>query len=172
MPTVIDEAQAPRHRLLEAFRFFATGTQSARLGESAANGAVLVASMGFWEGVDLPGVALELLVIDKLPFPPPDDPLIRARTLDCERFGLDAFEQVSLADAALALKQGAGRLIRSYTDQGVLVIADRRLVTKPYGVKLLSALPPHRRLTDPRALDQELDGLRFTRASTRDRSAA
>lgn len=172
LPTVLDETQAPRHHLLEAFRLAAVGDRFTRHGDSPNNGAVMVASMGFWEGVDLPGNALELLVIDKLPFPPPDDPLIQARALDCERRGDDAFEQVYLGDAALALKQGAGRLIRSCNDQGVLVIADRRLVLKRYGPTLLSALPPHRRLVEPDELTRELQRLAFTRASTRDRPAA
>lgn len=171
-PTVFDETQAPRHRLLEAFRLAAMGDRSVRRGESPTNGAVLVASMGFWEGVDLPGNALELLVIDKLPFPPPDDPLIQARATDCERQGLDAFEQVHLGDAALALKQGAGRLIRSCNDQGILVIADRRLVLKHYGPTLLNALPPHRRLLESGEMARELQRLAITRASTRDRPAA
>jgi ATP-dependent DNA helicase DinG len=107
-------------------------------------GSVLVASASFWEGVDIPGDALQLLVIDKLPFPPPDDPLVQARALACEK----PFTELFLPDTALALKQGAGRLIRGERDRGVLVVYDGRLSAKGYGKRLLAALPSMRRLPD------------------------
>lgn len=130
---------------------------------------VLVASASFWEGVDLAGDALQLLVIDKLPFAPPDDPLMDARGRRAEAQGLSAFNEVFLPDAAMALKQGAGRLIRSETDQGILVIGDRRLLTRSYGIRLLAALPAMRRLEDEAEMSACLDALLLTRASTKDR---
>ena len=122
-------------------------------------GCVLVGSSSFWEGVDLPGDALQLVVIDKLPFPPPGDPLVDARCRRFEQQGRSAFAAYSLPEAAVALKQGAGRLIRSETDVGLLVICDPRLVSMGYGRRLLAALPPMRRLTTAVAFDAELDSL-------------
>ncbi|WP_382158431.1 ATP-dependent DNA helicase [Hydrogenophaga sp. ANAO-22] len=135
----------------------------------ASEPSVLVASASFWEGVDLPGDALQLLVIDKLPFPPPDDPLMQARGQRLEAQGLSAFNDAFLPEAAMALKQGAGRLIRSETDQGILVIGDRRLVTRSYGNRLLGALPAMSRLVDEADMVARLDALVLTRSSTRDR---
>ena len=107
-----------------------------------------------------------LLVIDKLPFPPPDDPLMRARGERAEALGLSAFNDVWLPEAAMALKQGVGRLIRSETDRGVLVIGDRRLLTRSYGNRLLAALPAMRRLQDEAEMGATLDELVLTRSST------
>lgn len=135
----------------------------------ASDASVLVASVSFWEGVDLPGDALQLLVIDKLPFPPPDDPLMQARGQRLEAQGLSAFNDAFLPEAAMALKQGAGRLIRSETDQGILVIGDRRLITRSYGNRLLGALPAMGRLVDEADMVARLDALVLTRSSTRDR---
>ena len=111
-------------------------------------GAVLVASASFWEGIDLAGDVLQLLVIDKLPFAPPDDPLVRAQTEACTAAGGKAFKDIHLPHAAMVLKQGAGRLIRGESDRGILVVCDTRLHTRAYGKKLLQALPPMRRLRD------------------------
>jgi ATP-dependent DNA helicase DinG len=130
-------------------------------------GAVLVASMAFWEGVDLAGDVLQLLVIDKLPFPPPDDPLIEHRVRQSEAAGLRGFDAVHLPEAAQALKQGAGRLIRSETDRGVLVVGDRRLLTRAYAERLLAALPPMQRLMDEADMAAALQALVLTRASTK-----
>jgi ATP-dependent DNA helicase DinG len=152
------EGQMSRRELLARFRAAARGKEL---------GAVLVASMAFWEGVDLAGEVLQLLVIDKLPFPPPDDPLVEARARQHEAQGRSAFRSCYLPQAALALKQGAGRLIRSETDRGVLVVADRRLLTRSYGNDLLEAMPPMRRLLDERELLKELDQLALTRTSTK-----
>jgi ATP-dependent DNA helicase DinG len=102
---------------------------------------VLVGSVSFWEGFDVPGNALQLLVIDKLPFPPPHDPLVQARSKELESRGRDPFNDYFLSEAAISLKQGAGRLIRSETDLGLLVITDPRLRQMPYGRKLRAALP-------------------------------
>ncbi len=104
--------------------------------------AVLVGSQSFWEGIDVPGDALQCVVIDKLPFPPPGDPLVEARARRLEAAGRSAFAELHLPEAAVALKQGAGRLIRSETDRGLLVVCDPRLVAMPYGARLRAALPP------------------------------
>jgi ATP-dependent DNA helicase DinG len=107
--------------------------------------AVLLGSQSFWEGVDVQGEALSVVVIDKLPFAPPDDPLFAARLEQIARQGGNPFLDYQLPQAAISLKQGAGRLIRSETDRGVLMICDRRLAAKPYGRRILAALPPMRR---------------------------
>jgi len=108
--------------------------------------AVLVGSQSFWEGVDVPGAALQCVVIDKLPFPPPNDPLVEARVQRLEADGRNAFSDYFVAEAAVALKQGAGRLIRSETDRGLLVVCDPRMATMAYGRRLSAALPPMTRL--------------------------
>ncbi|MDE2048004.1 MAG: ATP-dependent DNA helicase, partial [Betaproteobacteria bacterium] len=107
---------------------------------------LLVGSQSFWEGLDLPGDLLTLVMIDKLPFAPPDDPLAKARNDEAERAGKSGFSAVSLPQAAMALKQGAGRLIRTVDDRGVLAVFDRRLTTTGYGRTLLMALPPFTRV--------------------------
>ncbi|SAI68293.1 ATP-dependent helicase [Bordetella ansorpii] len=109
---------------------------------------VLVGSASFWEGIDLPGDVLTLVAIDKLPFAPPDDPVIEARLRACRARGGNPFEQYQLPEAAIALKQGAGRLIRTESDWGVLVVGDARLVEKPYGKRLWRGLPPFARTRD------------------------
>jgi ATP-dependent DNA helicase DinG len=141
---VLCQGQRPKRELLERLR------QGA---ESSAQGCVLVASASFWEGVDIPGDALQLVVIDKLPFPPPGDPLVQARSRRLEVARRSAFNDYHLPEAAVALKQGAGRLIRSESDSGLLVICDPRLAQMGYGRRLLGALPPMRRLgTEAEAL--------------------
>ncbi|MDO9284259.1 MAG: ATP-dependent DNA helicase [Aquabacterium sp.] len=116
-------------------------------------GSVLVGSASFWEGIDVPGSALQCVIIDKLPFPPPNDPLVQARSKELASRGRDPFNDYYLSEAAISLKQGAGRLIRSETDLGLLVIADPRLRQMPYGRKLRAALPPMG------TLDTEADAL-------------
>lgn len=153
---VLEQGRASRRALLAQFR------------DARSGAAVLVASGTFWEGLDLAGDALQLLVIDKLPFAPPDDPLMRARGERAEAQGLRAFNDVWLPEAAMALKQGAGRLIRSENDRGVLVIGDRRLLTRSYGNRLLAALPAMRRLQDEAEMEAALDELVATRSSTTD----
>jgi ATP-dependent DNA helicase DinG len=108
--------------------------------------AVLVGSQTFWEGIDVPGDALQCVLIDKLPFPPPNDPLIEARVKALEAEGRNPFNECFVADAAVSLKQGAGRLVRSETDRGLLVICDPRVANMPYGRRLIAALPPMARL--------------------------
>lgn len=135
---VLVQGQSPKRRLMERFR------QGAADGHP---GCVLVASASFWEGFDVPGDALQLVVIDKLPFPPPGDPLFEARSQRITREGRSAFADHALPEAAVALKQGAGRLIRSETDCGVLVVCDTRLATMSYGRRLIRGLPEMRRLS-------------------------
>ncbi len=107
--------------------------------------AVLLGSQSFWEGVDVAGEALSLVVIDRLPFQPPDDPVLAARIDALKRAGKNAFFDYQLPHAIINLKQGAGRLIRRETDRGVLMICDPRLVEKSYGRRIWQALPPMRR---------------------------
>jgi ATP-dependent DNA helicase DinG len=107
--------------------------------------AILVGSQSFWEGVDVKGEALSLVVIDKLPFNPPDDPVLAARIEQINRGGGNAFMDYQVPRAVIALKQGAGRLIRDESDRGVLMICDPRLISKPYGKRIWRALPPFRR---------------------------
>jgi ATP-dependent DNA helicase DinG len=134
---VLVQGQASKRELVERFR----------LGDTPnGKGCVLVASASFWEGIDIPGQALQLVIIDKLPFPPPGDPLVEARCQRLERQGRSAFSDYSVPEAAVALKQGAGRLIRRESDRGILVIGDTRLVQMGYGRRLMAALPPMRKL--------------------------
>ena len=134
---VLVQGQSPKRRLMERFR---------EGGGDGRAGCVLVASASFWEGFDVPGEALQLVVIDKLPFPPPGDPLFEARSQRITREGRSAFADHALPEAAVSLKQGAGRLIRSETDRGVLVVCDTRLATMSYGRRLVRGLPEMRRL--------------------------
>jgi ATP-dependent DNA helicase DinG len=151
---VLVQGQAPKRELVERF-VNATTSAAAPL-----SGCVLVATASFWEGIDIAGDALQLLVIDKLPFAPPDDPLVQARASAQVDAGGNAFKNVHLPQAAIALKQGAGRLIRSETDRGILLVCDVRLAQMGYGKALLSGLPPMRRLADEEAWLQALADLR------------
>ena len=109
---------------------------------------VLVATSGFWEGIDVRGDALSLVIIDKLPFTAPDDPLLKARIEDCRLQGGDPFHEIQLPDAVITLKQGVGRLIRDVTDRGAIIICDNRLVMRPYGATFLKSLPNAGRTRD------------------------
>jgi ATP-dependent DNA helicase DinG len=131
---VMVQGEAPKHLLLSRFR--------------AAEHAVLVATMSFWEGVDVPGRALRLVVIDKIPFAVPTDPVVAARSQQIERAGGNAFSQYSVPSAAITLKQGFGRLIRTQTDAGIVAILDPRVLTRGYGRMLLGSLPPARQIRD------------------------
>ncbi|MCM0147369.1 ATP-dependent DNA helicase [Photobacterium galatheae] len=121
--------------------------------------ALLIATGAFWEGIDVRGQALSCVIIDKLPFTAPDDPLLKARIEDCRLRGGDPFSQVQIPDAVITLKQGVGRLIRDQQDKGVLVICDNRLVTRPYGAVFLRSLPPIPRTRDVEGVGQFLSGL-------------
>ena len=107
--------------------------------------AVLLGSQSFWEGVDVRGEALSLVIIDKLPFSPPDDPVLAARIAELNRQGRNAFMEFQLPRAIINLKQGAGRLIRDENDRGVLMICDPRLISKHYGKRIWQSLPPFKR---------------------------
>jgi ATP-dependent DNA helicase DinG len=125
------QGEAPREQLLRGFR--------------DDGDAVLLGTASFWEGVDVKGTALRLVIIEKLPFASPDDPIVKARVAHIERQGGNPFKDYQLQEAALTLRQGVGRLIRSEADFGVVMIGDRRLTSRPYGRTLLAALPPMRR---------------------------
>jgi len=132
--TLLVQGDAPRGQLLDRFR---------QIGD-----AVLLGTYSFWEGVDVRGEALSCVIIDKLPFAPPDDPLLRARHGALRAAGRDPFLEQQLPQAAIALKQGVGRLIRDAGDRGVVVICDPRLHGRGYGRRLLASLPPMRRTRD------------------------
>ncbi len=130
MPLLM-QGEGSKNDLLERFRRYGN--------------AVLVGSQSFWEGVDVRGEALSLVVIDKLPFAPPDDPVLSARIERMNKAGRNAFMEYQLPRAVINVKQGAGRLIRDETDSGVLMICDPRLTAKPYGRRVWQSLPPMRR---------------------------
>jgi ATP-dependent DNA helicase DinG len=141
------QGEAPNHVLLDRFK--------------QAGDAVLVATMSFWEGVDVPGHALRLVVIDKIPFAVPTDPVVMARCAVVDRSGGNAFSQYSVPSAAITLKQGFGRLLRSEKDVGIVAILDRRMTTRGYGRSLIASLPPARRvdsLDDVRAFWGKIAG--------------
>ncbi|MGM0525826.1 MAG: ATP-dependent DNA helicase [Pseudomonadota bacterium] len=124
-----------------------------------AGNAVLLGTSSFWEGVDVRGDALRCVIIDKLPFASPDDPLLNARVEDARLRGVDAFNTIQLPQAIIALKQGAGRLIRDKHDRGVLLVCDNRMVNRYYGARFLNSLPPMARTRD---LNQALNFLQET----------
>lgn len=121
--------------------------------------AVMLATASFWEGVDVRGDKLTCVIIDKLPFASPDDPMLQARSEDVRRQGGDPFSDLQVPQAVIALKQGVGRLIRDVTDQGVMVICDDRLVNRPYGQVFLKSLPDMRRSRDVNRASQFLTDL-------------
>ncbi len=141
---LLQQGDGSKNELLERFR---------RLGN-----AVLVGSQSFWEGVDVRGEALSLVVIDKLPFAPPDDPVLKARIEQLDKEGRNAFMEYQLPRAVINVKQGAGRLIRDETDRGVLMICDPRLISKPYGRRVWRSLPPMRRSRDLSEVLEFFDG--------------
>lgn len=131
---VLVQGSEPRRALLQRF--------------GDGRGCVLVGSQSFWEGIDMPGEALQCVFIDKLPFPPPGDPLVEARVRQLRAQGRNPFDDYFVAEAAVSLKQGAGRLIRTESDRGLLVVCDPRLRRMGYGRRLLAALPPMGMLDD------------------------
>ncbi|MCB5185263.1 ATP-dependent DNA helicase [Methylobacillus gramineus] len=139
------QGDTARSELLERFR---------KLGN-----AVLVGSQSFWEGVDVRGEALSAVIIDKLPFAPPDDPVLSARIDKMNAEGKNAFMEYQLPYAVITLKQGAGRLIRDEADRGVLMICDPRLISKPYGRRIWQSLPPMRRTREVADVVEFFDSL-------------
>ncbi|QLB18890.1 ATP-dependent DNA helicase [Mannheimia granulomatis] len=120
---------------------------------------VLVATQSFWEGIDVRGDDLSLVIIDKLPFSSPDEPLLKARMEDCKLQGGEPFNDIQIPEAVITLKQGVGRLIRDVSDRGVVIICDSRLVMRNYGQTFLKSLPPSRRTRD---LDEVVQFLKNT----------
>lgn len=154
---ILVQGDVSKRELIERFGGFSPGTQPQ---------CILVASASFWEGIDFPRDALQLLVIDKLPFAPLDDPLHQARTRELEHARKNSFAELQLPQAAIALRQGVGRLIRRETDRGILVVCDPRLTQMAYGKKLLRSLPAMRQLDNR---DQWLEALQaLTIPSTMD----
>ncbi|HEM7811526.1 ATP-dependent DNA helicase [Burkholderia multivorans] len=143
------QGDASRTELLDRFRAYGN--------------AILVGSQSFWEGVDVRGDALSLVVIDKLPFAPPDDPVLAARLDALAKKGLSPFAVHQLPQAVITLKQGAGRLIRAETDRGVLMICDTRLVDKPYGRRIWQSLPPFKRTREIAVVQDFFDEQRAAR---------
>jgi ATP-dependent DNA helicase DinG len=154
---VLIQGEKSKRELMQLFRAGAQG---------ATQGFVLVASASFWEGFDVPGNALELVIIDKLPFPVPNDPVVEARSQRLEQQKRSPFTDFFVPEAAVALKQGVGRLIRHEQDRGGLMICDKRLVTTGYGKRLLAALPPMRRIEEADQWHSTLVDLASTRVST------
>lgn len=137
------------------------GNKEALLAQFAAHGhAVLVATLTFWRGVDVPGLALRLVIMDRIPFSPPTDPYVEARMQHAKSLGGDGFRDVQLPQAALLLRQGAGRLLRGSQDRGLVAILDPRLRRKGYGKKLIATLPGATQVTDHAQALQHLQALR------------
>lgn len=132
--SVLLQGETSKSRLLEKF--------------VAEPNSVLVATQSFWEGIDVRGDALSLVIIDKLPFTAPDEPLLKARMEDCRLQGGDPFNDIQIPEAVITLKQGVGRLIRDVTDRGAVIICDARLVMRQYGATFLKSLPPSQRTRD------------------------
>lgn len=154
---VLVQGESPKRELTDRF------SQGAAMGTG---GCVLVGSASFWEGIDVPGDALQMVVIDKLPFSPPDDPLVQARARRLQVNGRNPFQHLHVPQAAIALKQGAGRLIRRETDRGILVVCDVRLTQMGYGRRILAALPAMQTIGSREQFTQALVAL--TRSSTTD----
>jgi ATP-dependent DNA helicase DinG len=151
LPGIAESLRGEAERRGLALEVLVQGTQPRRallqrFGDG--RGCVLVGSQSFWEGIDMPGDALQCVLIDKLPFPPPNDPLVEARVKQLKAQGRDAFNEYFVAEAAVSLKQGAGRLIRTESDRGLLVVCDTRMRQMGYGQRLRAALPPMGRLDD------------------------
>ena len=137
------QGEAPKPVLLETFR--------------NTPGAVLLATTSFWQGVDVVGEQLSCVIVDKLPFASPADPVVQARIDRLRNQGGNPFQEYQVPVAVLMLKQGLGRLIRSSSDRGILAVLDSRLVERPYGRRFLESLPPARLVHDLSALRGHLD---------------
>jgi len=133
------QGESGRTELLDQFRRSGNG--------------ILIGSQSFWEGIDVRGEALSLVVIDKLPFAPPDDPVLSARINAMEKLGKNGFVHHQLPEAIINLKQGAGRLIRDETDRGVLMLCDPRILSKPYGARIWQSMPPFTRTRELKVVE-------------------
>jgi ATP-dependent DNA helicase DinG len=120
---------------------------------------ILLGTISLWQGIDVPGPSCTLVVIDRIPFPRPDEPVMAARAAEADEAGGSGFMQVSLPRAALLLAQGTGRLIRSIDDRGVVAILDSRITTKRYGSILLNSMPPFWRTSDAAIIKESLKRL-------------
>ncbi|PJG85880.1 ATP-dependent DNA helicase [Conservatibacter flavescens] len=145
--TILLQGETAKTKLLEQF--------------ISENNSVLVATSSFWEGVDVRGEALSLVIIDKLPFTAPDEPLLKARIEDCKLQGGEPFNDIQIPEAVITLKQGVGRLIRDVTDRGVVIICDNRLVMRNYGETFLKSLPSAKRTRD---LNRVIDFLKMIKS--------
>jgi ATP-dependent DNA helicase DinG len=121
---------------------------------------ILIGSQSFWEGIDVRGDALSLVIIDKLPFAPPDDPVLSARINAMEKLGKNGFVHHQLPEAIINLKQGAGRLIRDETDRGVLMLCDPRILSKPYGARVWQSMPPFTRTRELKVVEDFFHSLK------------
>jgi len=140
------QGESGRTELLEQFRRSGNG--------------ILIGSQSFWEGIDVRGEALSLVVIDKLPFAPPDDPVLSARINAMEKLGKNGFVHHQLPEAIINLKQGAGRLIRDETDKGVLMLCDPRILSKPYGARVWQSMPPFTRTRELKVVEDFFQSIR------------
>lgn len=140
------QGESGRTELLEQFRRSGNG--------------ILIGSQSFWEGIDVRGEALSLVVIDKLPFAPPDDPVLSARINAMEKQGRNGFVHHQLPEAIINLKQGAGRLIRDETDRGVLMLCDPRILSKPYGARVWQSMPPFTRTRELKVVEDFFQSLK------------
>jgi ATP-dependent DNA helicase DinG len=150
--TLLVQGEASKHQQLDEFR-------------SSAH-PILVGSASFWEGVDVVGDQLSLVAIDKIPFAPPDDPMLQARVESLQKRGIDAFATLQIPAAAISMKQGVGRLIRSEQDRGLLMIGDARLYQKGYGKKILRSLPPFKVTTDSASAERFVADMASARSAT------
>jgi len=141
--TILAQGDAPKNKLLKKFK--------------NSSDPILLGTSSFWEGVDIRGDALKLVMIDRIPFIPPDDPMVKARESALKEKGLNSFFHFQIPEATIALKQGAGRLIRSTKDTGVLVMCDPRLRTKQYGNIIINSLPPFKWVFDSKQTIEFLD---------------
>ncbi len=148
------QGEASKHQQLDEFR--------------SAKHPILVGSASFWEGVDVVGDQLSIVAIDKIPFAPPDDPMLQARVESLQKRGIDAFSTLQIPAAAISMKQGVGRLIRSEQDRGLLMIGDARLYQKGYGKKILRSLPPFKVTTEGTTAAQFVAQMASARLATND----
>ena len=146
--TLFVQGELGRTELLEQFRRSGNG--------------ILVGSQSFWEGIDVRGEALSLVVIDKLPFAPPDDPVLSARITAMEQQGKNGFVHHQLPEAIINLKQGAGRLIRDETDRGVLMLCDPRILSKPYGARVWQSMPSFKRTRELSVVERFFQSIKLT----------
>jgi ATP-dependent DNA helicase DinG len=142
---VLVQGEMPKRQLIAEFSNTETST--------------LVATMGYWEGIDVPGPSLSLVIIDRIPFPRPDDPLMQARREAVDARGGSSFDEVDLPHATVLMAQGCGRLIRNELDRGVVAVLDRRLTAKRYGQRMLHSLPRLLRTSDRERAVRFLDGV-------------